>query len=149
MKAIARVNRLNRRYTIVAGQTLKIPTRYYSRSSGGSSAKSGGAGAPKTVKHVVKAGDSLWVLARRYGTTVNNIKDINGLSNSNLHIGQVLRISAGDPGTGGGRSKYMVRRGDSPFSIAKRHNMSLKRFLKINSLNSRSKIYPGQVCYVE
>jgi membrane-bound lytic murein transglycosylase D len=148
MKSIARANQLNRKYTIVAGQTLKIPARYYSGSStGGGTAKATASGKP--VTHVVKAGDSLWVLARKYGTTTKKIQDINGLSNSNLYIGQVLKITP-HTGTGAaGRDKYRVRRGDSPFSIAKRHNMSLKRFLKINRLNSRSKIYPGQVYYVE
>jgi membrane-bound lytic murein transglycosylase D len=42
-----------------------------------------------------------------------------------------------------------VRRGDSPFTIAKRHGMPLKRFLSLNNLTSTSKIYPGQQVSVE
>jgi membrane-bound lytic murein transglycosylase D len=45
--------------------------------------------------------------------------------------------------------QYLVRRGDSPYKIAKRHNMSLRRFLRINNLTPRSKIFPGQVLKVE
>ncbi|MBL6972657.1 MAG: LysM peptidoglycan-binding domain-containing protein, partial [Desulfobacterales bacterium] len=44
---------------------------------------------------------------------------------------------------------YAVKRGDSPFQIAQSHKMSLERFLRINRLTPRSKIYPGQTLYVE
>ena len=56
------------------GQVLKIPN-----SSAG------------TV-YVVKSGDSLWNIANRYGTTVDAIKQKNGLTGNNLSIGQVLYI---------------------------------------------------------
>ena len=150
IKAIARANRLNKRYTIRAGQTLKIPTKYYAESSPDESSPRRRVSSGKTVAHTVRAGDSLWVLARKYGTTTNTIRRLNGLSNSNLYIGQKLKISSSDSATeSSGTRKYRVRSGDSPFSIAKKHNMSLERFLKLNSLTSHSKIYPGQTYYVE
>ncbi len=48
-----------------------------------------------------------------------------------------------------GSKIYQVKSGDSPYEIALLHNMSLKRFLRINQLTPRSKIYPGQKLYVE
>jgi membrane-bound lytic murein transglycosylase D len=45
--------------------------------------------------------------------------------------------------------EYRVKRGDSPDKIARKHKMSLDRFLEINDLTRRSKIYPGQVLTVE
>ena len=46
-------------------------------------------------------------------------------------------------------NQYLVRSGDSPYKIAKSHNMSLGHFLRINDLTPRSKIFPGQVLKVE
>ena len=150
IKAIAKANRLNKRYTIRTGQTLKIPTKYYTGSSASGISSRPRASYGNTAVHTVRAGDSLWVLARKYGTTTKTIQRLNGLSNSNLYIGQKLKISSSGSGTTSSDTrKYKVRSGDSPFSIARKHNMSLKRFLKLNRLTSRSKIYPGQVYYVE
>jgi N-acetylmuramoyl-L-alanine amidase len=47
---------------------------------------------PPSFRYTVVAGDTLWRLAQRFGTTVEAIMALNGLPNSNLSIGQVLRI---------------------------------------------------------
>lgn len=44
---------------------------------------------------------------------------------------------------------YRVKNGDAPMDIARRHNMTLKRFLDVNNLTSKSKIFPGQKVAVE
>ncbi|MDE6700303.1 MAG: LysM peptidoglycan-binding domain-containing protein, partial [Acetatifactor sp.] len=60
------------------GQILKIP--------------SAGASSVPYFEYTIRSGDTLWQLASRYGTTVNAIKSLNGLSSDILNIGQVLRI---------------------------------------------------------
>jgi len=47
---------------------------------------------PTTVEHSIKAKENLNMLAEKYGTTVDEIKRLNGLSSNNLRIGQVLKI---------------------------------------------------------
>jgi peptidoglycan DL-endopeptidase LytF len=45
------------------------------------------------IEHTIKAKENLNLLAEKYGTTVDEIKRLNGLSSNNLRIGQVLKIS--------------------------------------------------------
>ncbi|MBP5583354.1 MAG: LysM peptidoglycan-binding domain-containing protein, partial [Bacteroidales bacterium] len=42
--------------------------------------------------HTVKSGDTLWSISHAYGTTVENIKSLNGLTSSKLSVGMNLRI---------------------------------------------------------
>jgi membrane-bound lytic murein transglycosylase D len=149
METIARANNLSKKSFIVSGQTLKIPAENTTKAN----IKTPQRSIQKPVtEHVVSAGDSLWVLARKYGTTTEKIKESNKLKTSALSIGQVLKIegsSSTSPTKTAQLAKYKVTRGDTPFSIAQRHNMRVKRFLQINQLHSNSKIFPGQSYYVE
>ncbi len=148
VRRIARANNINKSNFIVAGKKLKIPQKgtiiYRSKQSVKKNYR-------QTSTHVVKRGDSLWIIAKRYGTTTQKIQELNNLPTTNLHIGQVLKI----PGLSNETPSddvlkiYQVKRGDSPFMIAQRYNMPLKRFLRINSLKPGSKIYPNQKLYVE
>lgn len=146
VKSIARANNIRKNNLIVAGKRLKIPQKgavYRTRE-------------PKykhTSKYIVKRGDSLWIIARRFDTTTKKLQKLNNLLNTNLHIGQVLKIpgqkESPAPATKESLKTYLVKRGDSPFRIAKNHNVPLERFLRTNNLTPRSKIYPGQKVYVE
>jgi membrane-bound lytic murein transglycosylase D len=135
--AIARASHLSSRNRIRVGQRLKIPRQ------GGSlppmaASKSGGT----SVTHTVRRGDSLWKLASRYGTTVNLIKQENGLRADGLAVGQRLAIRTRS--TTGARS-YRVRPGDTIGRIARAENLSVGRLLLANGLSRSSTIYPGQV----
>jgi len=147
VRSIMRANNLRSSHYIVAGRLLKIPQRGYRYS-----ARVQTKPIRNKTAHVVSRGDSLWIIAKRYGTTVREIQEINGLRSTQLHIGQVLKLPGhpeADAISKQNLKVYQVRRGDSPFTIAQRHNMNLRRFLRINQLSSRSKIYPGQQLYVE
>jgi membrane-bound lytic murein transglycosylase D len=143
-----RANNLHKSSYIVAGKKLKIPRRGTMQYR------------PKIDRskdftlpsaHVVKSGDSLWNIAKRYGTTTKKIQELNALTTTKLHIGQVLKI----PGFKHEKIDvenlkiYLVKRGDSPFEIAQHHNMPLERFLRINLLTTNNKIYPGQKLFIE
>jgi len=148
VRKIMRANNLHRSSYIVAGKKLKIPLRGTMPYR------------PKIDRtkdftlpsiHVVKRGDSLWNIAKRYGITTKKIQSLNELQTTQLHIGQILKmpgykdekIEVGD------LKVYKVKRGDSPFDIAQLHNMPLKRFLRINLLTPNSTIYPGQKLFIE
>ena len=149
-RAIARANNISTRSLIRVGQKLKIPSRVSRRTYAKASPPvvSGKSG---PVRYRVRRGDSLWLLARRYNTNINEIKRLNNLRSTRLHVGQRLIIRGGTEvvKTGADTKKYRVKRGDSPYKIARAHHMKLERLLRINYLTPRSKIYPGQTLSVE
>jgi len=149
VRAISNMNNIRRENFIRAGRRLKIPTGrrwpVYVATRKASSLQS------KSIEYHVRRGDSLWLLARRYKTNIQQIMRLNGMKSTRLHIGQKLIIPKGthQPPPRGSTTKYRVKRGDSPYQIAMRHNMKLERFLRLNKLTPRSKIYPGQVFLVD
>ncbi|MGD9159122.1 MAG: LysM peptidoglycan-binding domain-containing protein [Desulfobacteraceae bacterium] len=139
MRSIMNMNGLKSKNYLRAGWKLKIPTGKYTSPS----THAVSSGTP--TRYVVRKGDSLWKIADRFGTTVKSIKAINGIQSNWLKIGQVLMISGSVTQVKAGDSRsYTVRRGDSPYLIAKRHSMNLYDFLKINNLTANSTIFPGQ-----
>jgi membrane-bound lytic murein transglycosylase D len=149
IRAIMVANNIRSPNFIRAGQKIKIPLRGSGRVHARASATRG-YGSSKPLRYRVKRGDSLWLLAQRHDTNIQEIMSLNHLKSSRLHIGQELRIRRGthsvEPQVG--TKSYKVKRGDSPYHIAVKHNMKLKRFLSLNDLTPRSKIYPGQVLRV-
>ena len=149
IRTIRALNNIGRTNLIVAGKRLKVP---YSETSA-KIAKIKPIVIPpgEKIKYKVKSGDNLWIIARRYNTTTRKIMTASGISNTYLHINQILYIPSPKSTQilEEGMSNYWVKSGDSPFLIAKNHNMSLKRFLTLNCLTKYSKIYPGQKLLVE
>ena len=150
IRGIATANNIGRRGLIRVGQRLKIPVRG-SRPVYAKARQTVDSGQPGTIVHRVKRGDSLWLVARRYNTNTKKIIHLNNLKTSRLHIGQRLVVREGTHAveTSADTKTYQVKRGDSPYEIARSHNMQLERFLRINALTPRSKIYPGQELAVE
>ncbi|GBC64049.1 lytic transglycosylase [Desulfonema ishimotonii] len=150
-KKIRRVNKIYKRDYLVAGNILKIPQKNVRNAS--KSSKSSRTGHRGISTHVVKKGDSLWNIARKYGISTRDLHRVNKLRGNRLSIGQVLKIPKNRKiakSSSARRLKtYRVKNGDVPVEIARRYNMSLKRFLYVNRLTPRSKIYPGQRLYVE
>ncbi len=147
VRSIAAANNIGKSYMIRAGRTIKIPQRGYKQPSPKLAKSKKNYRHPK--KHIVKRGDSLWIIARRYDTRISIIMELNNLTSKDLHIGQVLNIPPLAKKTpvsipAGGKIVYTVKQGDSPYSISKKFKISLKQFMAINNLSNKSSIYPGQ-----
>ncbi len=99
--------------------------------------------------YTVQRGDTLYSIARRYGTTVQAIAQANGILNpSRIYAGQVLCIPSGwapPPLTGG---YYIVQRGDTLYSIALRYGTSVWAIVMANNISNPSLIYPGQALLI-
>ena len=92
------------------------------------------------IVYTVKKGDSLWNIANLYNVSVNDIVDYNNLGTTLLQVGQQLLIPSGgvDMPTEDDESgiTYIVKSGDSLWSIAKRYNVSVGDIKTINNLTS-------------
>ncbi|MFO7964018.1 MAG: LysM peptidoglycan-binding domain-containing protein [Desulfobacterales bacterium] len=140
VRRIMYANHLRSSHYIVVGQRLKIPSRGYVPPA---------ATAARPATYKVKGGDSLWIIAKRFGTTTKEIQNANHLTTTRLSIGQMLKIPGDAVSSSGHKQVYIVRKGDSPYLIARKYKMTLSRLLSINRLTPRCKIYPGQRLYVE
>ena len=83
----------------------------------------------------VRWGDNLSVIAHRFGTSVRQLKRLNGLSGNLIRVGQRLRVTRAVT-EAGGVTWYRVRMGDSLWSIAKRFRVSVKDLKVLNNLRS-------------
>ncbi len=89
--------------------------------------------------YVVKKGDSLWSIARANGLTVDELKSLNNLSSNVLHVGDTLLISSADStGDDGNDNYYVVKSGDTLWSIARKYNLSVNELKALNNLSSNA-----------
>jgi len=99
---------------------------------------------PVLTTYTVKSGDNLYAIAKRYNTTASAIMLLNNLSNTNLSIGQKLKIPAVStvtptkPSTPSNGTTYIVKRGDNLYSIARRFNTTVDEIKRKNNLISNN-----------
>ena len=104
------------------GQLLKIPSALL----------------PETT-YKVKKGDSLYSIATKYNTTVDELKRINNLTSNTLSIGQVLKLpsdKASDEEQEENTISYTVQKGDSLYSIARKYDTTIDRIKELNNLTT-------------
>ncbi len=87
--------------------------------------------------HVVKRGDTLLSISKKYSISVNELKEINDIRSKKLKVGQKLIVSKS------ALKDYTVRRGDSIWDIARRFNIDPDELMNINGLETDS-LKPGQ-----
>ena len=96
----------------------------------------------RTLTVYVRAGDTLWAIAREYGTTVEAIARENRIVDPNrIFAGERLRITL--PARGNGEEIYNVRRGDTTISIAGKFGVTLSALEDRNGLERGETIYAG------
>ena len=88
---------------------------------------------PKSTNiYIVKKGDSLYQIAKKYNTTVAELKKLNNLTSNLLSINQELIV----PGIKEEYTVYIVKKGDSLYQIAKKYNTTVEEIKKLNNLKS-------------
>ena len=127
-------------------------------------AESAGDDNHKTV-HVVKSGESLAVIAKKYGCTTDDLVKWNKLKSKNILVGQKIKVEASDepvasskttakaaPAKAAGKSGtseakstwYTIQAGDNLWEIADKHNITVSQLKSINGFTNESKLLPGQ-----
>ncbi|RME81081.1 MAG: LysM peptidoglycan-binding domain-containing protein, partial [Caldilineae bacterium] len=102
---------------------------------------------PKLFTYTVKAGDTLYSIARKYDITVEDILRYNNLQDpNNLRVGQELQIpgkpSAGTPSDEG--YIHIVQPGETLFGIAQKYGVPLDALAEANQIADPSNIIVGQ-----
>lgn len=94
--------------------------------------------------YIVQKGDSLYAISRKYNIPVNELIEINNLSNLTLQIGQKLLVPKKDIE----EDSYIVEKGDTLWSIAKKNNISVNELKELNNLTSNT-ISIGQILKIK
>ena len=139
VRTLMDMNRLRSANRIWPGQQLQVPEGRPRATYASNPIPPG-----QEIQYTVRRGDSLWLLASRYGTTIDRIKRDNNLSGTVLKPGQSLKIRSASTAPSGGGSTYVVQRGDTLGRIAQKQGVSLSSLMSVNGLSRRSTIYPGQ-----
>ena len=92
--------------------------------------------------YTVKSGDSLWSISKKFGITVDELKNANNLSSNLLSVGQNLIIPGKEAQATS--DEYVVKKGDTLYSIARTYNTSVDKLKEINNLTSNA-LAIGQV----
>lgn len=104
--------------SLAIGQILKVPTENASID---------------TNTYTVKSGDTLYGIASKYNTTVDEIKSLNNLTSNTLSIGQVLKVPSQSS-----TNTYIVKSGDTLYGIANKYNTTVDKLKKLNNLTSNT-----------
>jgi LysM repeat protein len=157
--ALRRINYIERGSRIYVGQKMKIPasaTKLKDKNFVGSkssaayakadnaSVKSKSSGKKKAGSgtHKVRRGDTLWDIARKYGTTTASIRSLNGLGRSSrIYPGQLLLVSAENS------LDYVihkVRRGETLSRIAKKYRTTIGKILAANNIPNPNQLRIGE-----
>lgn len=101
---------------------------------------------PQGSEYIVKSGDTLYGIAARHNVDLHQLIAINGIKPPYIiYPGQKIIIpGVAKPPQPGEGQVYVVKTGDTLYSIAKKFNVSLEDLIRINNLSNPDQISPGQ-----
>jgi membrane-bound lytic murein transglycosylase D len=142
--------------TIYPRQKLLVLNSHASRSSGGytsASVPSAPAVAPvsdpEPAYHVVRQGETLGIIAGKYGCTVNQIMSWNNLTKSTIYSGQKLKVkgTASSPVASSNGSDYFyytIKTGDNLWDLAQKYDCTVSTIKNLNRITNANRLKPGQ-----
>jgi len=106
-----------------------------------------GAVIPPGGYYVVQPGDTLYLIALRFDTTIEALMRVNNITSDLIFPGQILQIVGAVPPSPIQFLTYSVRTGDTLFFLAQRFNTTVEAIMRANDLNQDT-IYPGQILLI-
>lgn len=101
---------------------------------------------PSFTTYTVRKGDTLWEIAKKYKTTVNELVRLNKIKNPNLIFpGQKLKILGKTSANKSASAQYYtVKKGDTLWGIAKKYGTTVNKLVSLNNIKNPDLIFPGQ-----
>jgi lysozyme len=97
--------------------------------------------------YTVKSGDTLSKIARKYGTTVNNLVALNGITNPDQIVaGTTICVKA--QGSQPAGKYYTVKQGDTLYSIARKYGWTTSYLAQVNIIPNPDELYAGRVLWI-
>ncbi|MBN6889583.1 N-acetylmuramoyl-L-alanine amidase [Cytobacillus horneckiae] len=128
LKQTAFINKIARGHVNGLVKVYKLEKKKESESKPNTSSKT----------HKIAKGDTFYSLAKKYNTTVSNLRKLNtGVEEKNLQIGQTIKVLS--------TAKYhTVKSGDTVSELAAKYGSTIKQIRDWNKLDSKYTIYPNQ-----
>lgn len=99
---------------------------------------------PEYITYVIQPGDTLSGIARRYGTTVTALTQLNKLSDPDkIYAGNTLKVPENGTGVDSSTQYYTIRPGDTLSEIARRFGTTVSALTRLNGISDPDKIYAG------
>ncbi len=171
---IRNYNNMRKNSVLVAGRTISIPLQGWKQTSSRNISKSSTSMQLNSAgQYKVQRGDALQIVARSFGMSVGQIKELNNLQSDSIYAGQLLKISenkaaqtdnnmprqtqqtkikskvlSADEIEALGTDKYIVTKGDNLYRIALKNNIDVVRLKELNNITDE-KIVPGQILIIK
>lgn len=151
---IVEENNISDENLITAGQTLRIPVSdevydiYMLGKNQNSAQQDAGGGEEENVsagayhRHKVRRGDTVYLLAKEFGTTTSNILALNPQITDvrNIPVGSIITIPVPPEKS----YIYVVRPGDTVYGIARAHGVTPEDIMRYNYIDDSAALFPGQ-----
>ena len=134
---LRRLNAMSKKSVLQTGRKLKLPAAVHQPSP-----------VRRPVYHMVRRGDTLSALAQRYGTSVAELRCLNGMNKKSvLQTGRKLKLPAvavKQPSPVRRPAYHTVRRGDTLSGLAQRYGTSVAELRRLNGMSKKSVLQAGR-----
>ena len=163
IEEVRKVNGLKKGDNLKIGRVLNVPTNTYLSDKKRKVTKKASKKTVKLAKHSIKNGETLYTIARKHHTTIEEVRKVNGLKKGdNLKIGRVIKVPKNTYKVPKSKIvkakktkkksnklvKHSIKKGETLFTIAKKHHTTIEEVRKANGLKKGVNLKIGRVLKV-